>query len=126
MKMISTKLHGALDYLVSALIIALPWMGGFHFGGPETWVLVAAGSSSIFYSLLTRYETGVLPMIPMRAHLFLDFLSAVMVGLSPWLFDFSDVIFLPHVIVGAAELCIVALSDSVPFRSVNVTRRRVA
>jgi hypothetical protein len=36
MKIIPTRVHGMLDYLVGALLIVVPWVLGFTRGGAET------------------------------------------------------------------------------------------
>ena len=54
---VPTRVHGMLDYAIGALLIALPFLGGFG-QGPQTWVPVALGAGVIAYSLLTDYELG--------------------------------------------------------------------
>jgi hypothetical protein len=36
MRMIPTRVHGVLDYLVGALLVAAPWLFDFNRGGAET------------------------------------------------------------------------------------------
>ena len=69
LRLIPTKAHGVLDYLMSMVLIAAPWLFGFARGGAETWVPVALGLGAAGYSLCARYECGLLPLIPMPAHL---------------------------------------------------------
>jgi hypothetical protein len=104
MRVIPTRIHGVLDYVVGALLIAAPWLFDFARGGAETWVPVALGAGAIVYSFATDYELGVLRLIPMPAHLALDLVSGVLLAASPWLFGFSDVVRAPHVIVGLFEI----------------------
>jgi hypothetical protein len=75
MRFIPTKVHGYLDYIVGALLIAAPWLFDFARGGAETWVPVILGAGAIVYSLLTDYELGVTKGISMGTHLTLDMLS---------------------------------------------------
>ena len=44
MRFVPTRIHGIVDWLLGALLIALPWLLGFAGGGPETYVPVALGS----------------------------------------------------------------------------------
>jgi SPW repeat len=104
MKIISSHTHGILDYVVGLLLIVAPWSLHFAEGGPETWIPVVLGASALVYSLLTRYDLGVVKVLPFRAHLTLDFLSGVLLAASPWLFQFSDRVYLPHLLVGAFEI----------------------
>jgi hypothetical protein len=104
MRIIDSKVHGILDYLVGLLLIAAPWLFGFSRGGAETWVPVVLGAGAVLYSLLTRYELGALKLIPFKMHLALDVASGVLLAASPWLFGFSDHVYLPHLIVGIIEI----------------------
>jgi hypothetical protein len=104
MKIIPRKIHGVLDYLVGALLIAAPWLLGFADNGPATYVPVGLGVGALLYSLLTNYELGVLRVIPFRVHMGLDVLSGALLALSPWLFGFVDRVYLPHLLVGIFEI----------------------
>src|SRR5919205_3130870 len=104
MRFIPTKIHGVLDYLVGLLLIAAPYLFGFATGGAKQWVPMILGIGAIGYSLLTRYELGLVPVISMPGHLWLDALSGALLAVSPWLFGFSGEVRLPHVIVGVFEI----------------------
>jgi len=114
MRVIPAKVHGLLDYSVSLLMLVTPWVFGFAGGGAETWVLVLAGSAGIVYSALTAYELGVVPIIPMPLHLMLDLGLGLVLLLSPWLFGFADVVYLPHVVLGAFAVLAAALTRPRP------------
>ena len=90
MKIIGTKTHGYLDYIVGLLLIAAPWIFNFDRGGAETWVPVAVGVGTIVYSLLTDYELGLSRTISMKTHLMLDMVGGLFLAVSPWLFRFAD------------------------------------
>jgi type IV secretory pathway VirB6-like protein len=114
MKVISTKTHGYLDYIMGVLLIAAPWIFDFADGGPATWVPVVLGISTIIYSLLTNYELGMARVISMRTHLILDAISGVLLAVSPWLFGFADVVWQPHLILGILELGAVLMTRTEP------------
>ena len=78
MRLIPTRLHGMLDYLVGALLIAAPWLFDFYYGGPEMWVPVVLGAGAILYSMFTNYELGLVRLIPMPVHLMLDIGSGIL------------------------------------------------
>ena len=119
MRFISTKTHGVLDYLMGVILIAAPWVLGFARQGAETWVPVVLGAGAIIYSLMTNYELGMTKVISMRTHLGLDMMSGIFLALSPWIFGFSDVVYLPHLILGIAELGASLMTDPVPFTSTS-------
>ena len=104
MKFIDRKTHGYLDYIVGLLLIASPWLLGFDRGGAETWVPVILGAGVIMYSLLTDYELGAARKIPFGTHLTLDILGGIFLAVSPWLFNFDEHVYLPHLIMGIMEI----------------------
>ena len=104
MRFISTRVHGMLDYLMGALLIASPWLFGFAQGGAESWVPVVLGAGALLYSLMTAYEFGAVRVIPMATHLSLDAGAGLLLVVSPWLFGFSDLVWGPHVVLGLLEL----------------------
>ena len=114
MKVIPTKVHGVLDYVVSIVLITSPWLFDFANGKAETLVPVLLGVSSIAYSLFTDYELSVSRSISMRSHLTLDFISGLFLTVSPWLLGFHSVVYAPHVIFGLLEMSVVLLSDPGP------------
>ncbi|MBA4138232.1 MAG: hypothetical protein C0518_13030 [Opitutus sp.] len=75
MRLLSSRLHGVLDYIVGVLLIVAPRVFGFSDTGAAAQVPVLLGVATIVYSLLTRYPLGLLHVIPFRAHLTLDFIS---------------------------------------------------
>lgn len=104
MRFIPTRLHGILDYLVGALLIAAPWLLNFNRGGAETWVPVVLGVGALLYSVFTDYELGLVRRLSMSTHLGLDAASGLLLAVSPWLFGFSGVVFWPHLILGIFEV----------------------
>lgn len=104
MRVIPTRVHGMVDYIVGALLIVAPWLFGFADGGAEQWVPIILGAGVILYSLMTDYELGVMKVIPMSMHLMLDIGGGIFLAVSPWLFGFADEIWWPHVIVGIGEI----------------------
>lgn len=114
MRFISTKVHGVMDYLMGILLIASPWLFNFARGGAETWVPVILGTGAIIYSLLTNYELGISRMLSMRTHLTLDLLSGILLAVSPWLFGFSEYVFMPHLILGILEIGASLMTETVP------------
>ena len=100
MKIISTKTHGVLDYLVGILLILAPWLFNFDNGGPAQWVPVVIGLMVLLMAIFTNFEPGLVKSIPMPFHLTMDVLAGIFLAISPWLFGFDDVVYLPHLLVG--------------------------
>lgn len=114
MRFIPTAVHGVLDYLVGILLIVAPWVLGFASNGPDTTVPVVLGVVVILYSFATRYELGVLKVIPMPAHLWLDGLGGAFLAISPWLLQFDGWVWAPHVVVGVLEIGAALFSETRP------------
>lgn len=104
MKFITTKVHGVLDYLSGLLLIISPWLFGFADGGAAQWVPIIVGGTIILMAFFTDYELSLVKSIPMSTHLTMDILGGVFLAVSPWLFGFSDLVYLPHLILGIMEI----------------------
>ena len=109
-----TRVHGMLDYLLGALLIAAPWLFGFADGGAEQWVPVALGAGVLLYSAVTDYELGLVKKLQMPAHLLLDALGGLLLAASPWMFGFDERVWIPHVAVGLFEVLTAAITNTVP------------
>jgi SPW repeat len=118
-RMIPTKAHAALDYVVGLLLIASPWLFGFaDESSAATWIAVVAGIAMILMSTVTDYEGGILShMLPMRTHLLTDAAMGAFLAVSPWLFGFADEgtnAWLPFVAIGLGELLSALTTDPDP------------
>jgi hypothetical protein len=92
MKIIPTSLHGAFDYICGFTLILSPHALGFATTqGPERLVPQLVGLFILLQSLVTRYECGVLRLLPMSTHRLNESLVALFLALSPWVFDFHSV-----------------------------------
>ncbi|MFL6646868.1 MAG: SPW repeat protein [Sulfurifustaceae bacterium] len=118
-RVIPTKAHAGMDYLVGILLIAAPWIFGFS---DETtagsWISVLAGVAVLGLSAITNYEGGLLAhAVTMRMHLFSDALLGIFLAASPWLFGFADHganAWLPFVLIGASELLAAGMTNPFP------------
>ncbi len=108
--MLSTRVHGMLDYIVGIILIIAPWVLGFADNRAAMLVPVVTGIVVLCYSLITNYELGAIHVLPMGAHLALDVIGGLFLIISPWLFGFADRITWPHVAVGIIELIVVAVT----------------
>ena len=122
-RFLPTKVHGVLDYVVGLALILAPNIFQFaDVGGPAVFIPRLLGVVLIAYSLFTRYELGVIKVISMPYHLIVDFLAALFLALSPFLFGFSNKtanVWLPHVVVGIAVIVVVIVSKTQPSRSME-------
>ena len=83
-KPISTKVHGIIDYMTAGLLVTLPRALGWS--RQVTCLLDAAACTTVAYSVLTRYELGVVKALPMKAHLAIDAVQGgAMIGAAAFL-----------------------------------------
>jgi hypothetical protein len=88
-KPISTKMHGVLDYYTAPTLMALPRIMGW--GKKVTNLLTVAGLGMMGYSFITRYELGLLKLLPMPGHLTIDVIAGAGLAASPFvLLDESE------------------------------------
>jgi hypothetical protein len=118
MKVISTYMHGVLDYVVGFALILAPTLFGFaYLGGPAVTIPRILGIAVVLMALMTRYELGVMKVIPMGAHLSIDYVAGLFLAASPWIFGFADApanAWVPHVAVGLGVLLVTAMTQRMP------------
>ena len=103
LRFISTKTHGVLDYLTAGTLLTLPRALGWS--PSVTNLLTGAAAGTLVYSLLTRYEFGVMRVLPMTAHLTLDAMSGALLCAAPALLPEEDAAVSAALVgIGAFEL----------------------
>ena len=102
MPSISTRLHAILDYFFSLFLMLAPAIFGFGEADTETIIPIVAGMTICFYSFFTQYEGGLYPVFSMRVHYLFDFIVAIFVATSPWVFGFRHFVYKPHLLIGLA------------------------
>lgn len=125
MRFIPTSIHGVLDYLTGLMLLGIPYFFFDGVGGTPVLLARLFGLATILYSLLTRYELGIVKMIPMSAHLMIDLLSGIVLAASPWLFGFADTptrVWLPLVCIGIFEILASLCTQTAPSTSSTATR----
>lgn len=111
LRVIPTRFHGAIDYLVSVLVLALPFTAGEQ--GGLRWVFAAVGCAGIIYSLITDYEWGVVRLLPMPWHLALDVVfgaAMLALGIILWL----SLLGVISAVIGIAALILAAITELRP------------
>lgn len=118
MRVIPTKVHGVLDYILGLALFFAPEIFQFgEVGGAAVAIPRILGIATIIYSLITHYEWGIAKILPMSAHLALDMMAAILLIISPFLFGFVDAganAWLPHIIVGVLELLVATSTQTEP------------
>ena len=86
---IPRPMHAVLDYLWGIAHTYAPEMFGYAGNEAANAFSKFRGVSMVGASLITRYELGLIKLIPFNMHLLLDFLGAMLGLASPWLFGFD-------------------------------------
>ena len=124
-RFLPTKVHGVLDYVVGIALILAPNIFQFSsMGGTAVWIPRVLGVVLIVYSLVTNYEWGVFKLVAMPYHLVIDFLAALFLAASPFIFGFfrdSPNVWLPHLVVGIAVLLVVIVTQTQPGRTLRTS-----
>lgn len=81
--------HGVLDYLLAALLIAAPFLFGFESDTAKA-VAIVAGVAVLMLGAFTAWTTGIVKSIPVVAHAMLDYALAALLIAAPFLFGFTD------------------------------------
>jgi len=125
-RFIPTHVHGALDYFVGVLLIFAPQIFGFQNGRAEDRILVILGVITLVYSLCTRYELGLFHLIRFRTHLAFDFVSGVVLTISPWVFGFSERVWVPHLLIGLFAIDAALMSQRNPLEEAERVSRGIS
>lgn len=114
MKTISTYAHGLLDYITGIILILAPNLFSFEdLNEPAVTVARVFGVIFVVQALLTNYELGIFRVIPLRLHLFDDFVMSIILAASPWIFGFygrQTNVWLPHLIIGCVYFVITSMT----------------
>jgi len=81
--------HGMLEYVAGALLIAAPFLFAFD-SETATGVSIGAGVVVLVVAACTAMSTGLIKSIPVQAHVILDYLLALLLIASPFLFGFDS------------------------------------
>jgi hypothetical protein len=81
--------HGLVEYAVGVLLIAAPFVFGFD-SDTATGISIAAGVVVLIVNGSTAMSTGLVKSIPVQAHVMLDYVLAILLIASPFVFAFDD------------------------------------
>ncbi|WP_147238770.1 SPW repeat domain-containing protein [Mucilaginibacter hurinus] len=98
---ISTKTHAVLDYVGGILITFSPWIFGFaHLGGAPVFIPVVLGALQLVMAIFSKHELGLFKSVPMQLHLTIDMFAGFIILVSPLLYGFYHLVFVPHLLLG--------------------------
>jgi hypothetical protein len=102
---ISPRLHGTLDYLLAATLIAGPFALGFDDDTATAFVLVIGGAASLL-AVGTAWSRGIVRVLPPMVHGIADIGATLALLAAPFALGFTDDIAATWfcVVVGAGGL----------------------
>jgi hypothetical protein len=81
-------LHGLLEYLAAALLIASSFLFNFHSDAAQA-VSIVGGVIVLVVTAITVSPTGIVKSLPLPAHIVVDFAVTALLIAAPFLFGFS-------------------------------------
>jgi hypothetical protein len=112
LRFIPTYIHGIADYIVALFVCGVPFVYGM--AGPAQLLLAALGLAAILYSLMTRYEWGLLPLISLPLHLAFDLLFGIIMIASLYFFDYPGSSRALIGLIGVLSLALVTVTKTRP------------
>jgi hypothetical protein len=108
--------HGILDYALAILLIAGPSIAGFA-GVKATWAYIFGGVL-LAMAILTRYPLGIVKIIGLAIHGFVELLLIICLLAAPWFGNFTGGVTSPRFywLMGSMMLVLWFLTD---FRGVR-------
>ncbi len=83
MKIISSRVHGYLDYATVLFLLAAPSL--FHMDGTLATFTYSLAGIHFVLTALTAFEVGLLKVIPFRIHGLIEFVVAIaLAGVGLW------------------------------------------
>ncbi|HWZ15875.1 MAG TPA: hypothetical protein VNW95_11625 [Mucilaginibacter sp.] len=115
MKIISPKLHGIIDYLVVAFLLASPSIFGFM--GHVALFTYALAGVHLLLTILTNYSAGIVKIIPLPVHGLIEFIVGLLLIIMAFtlLNNHPDVKHF-YTVFGAAILVVFLITD---YKGVN-------
>ncbi len=91
MKIISSKIHGMLDYATVIFLLASPTI--FKMEGNLGTITYTLAAVHFCLTILTDFESGVIKVIPFRIHGVIEMIVAVaLAALAFWFYNNGDTI----------------------------------
>src|SRR3954470_15018274 len=87
MKLLSPKIHGILDILVTIVLFVAPSV--FHFGREASATSYVLGAVYVVVILATAYQYGLVKLLPFTLHGTLELILSPFLVAMPWIAGFG-------------------------------------
>ena len=102
MKLINSKMHGILDYVLVFMLSMAPFIFNLDEESIHCRLLMITGLLLLLVSLLTDFEFFLVKVFSFKIHLIIDVALGIFLAISPLLFDLSGHSIVPHIVLGLA------------------------
>lgn len=100
MKLINSKMHGILDYVLVFMLSITSFIFNFEEDSIHCRLLMITGLLVLLVSLLTDFEFFLVKIFPFKTHLMLDILLGIFLATSPFFFNLTGFSIVPHITLG--------------------------
>jgi hypothetical protein len=122
---ISLKVHGILDYVGGILTTFSPWIFGFaDLGDAPLYIPLCLGSMQLVMAIFSNHPYGLFKVFPMQLHLIIDMFAGILIMVSPWIYGFYHVVFLPHLLLGMMSFFAGLLTRHSPLYGLELSDER--
>lgn len=117
-RVIPTKTHGIVDYLIAVMLIALPWLCNVWPVSMSLAVLpIVAGIILLIYSICTYYEVGIFKLMGMWTHVTLDAVLGMIIMALPLFYGMIGLrllLWVPYLAIGLVMVISSIISKTAP------------
>src|SRR3954467_11040717 len=101
----SPRVHGTLDYLLAAALIAVPLAVDFH-DDTATVLMVVLGGAATLLAIGTNWSTGIIRILPPVLYGIADIAATIVLVFAPFVLGFTEhtVATVLYVVIGAGGL----------------------
>ena len=115
---ISTKVYGFFNYALALTMIFSPWLFGFKDQHGASFLLpLYLGWLQLIMAIFIKHEWGILKVFPVSMHAFIDVIVGSFLFATPFLYAYTDEIFVPQLIFGALLFLLGIFVDGSPLTS---------
>ena len=115
---ISTKVYGFFNYALAIVMILSPWLFNFsHQHGASILMPLYLGWLQLIMAIFSKHEWGFIKVFPVSMHCFIDAIVGSFIVASPFLYSFTDQVFIPQLLFGLIMFLLGIFTEGSPFTS---------
>jgi hypothetical protein len=88
MRILSSRIHGILDYVTVVGFALVPTLLGLD--GLPKWICYALAGIHLLLTLLTNFPLGAFKRIPLTLHGLIELIVSIALVILPWVLGFAD------------------------------------